>query len=358
MPASTFQYIMPCTNLTEPLKLGSNGGGGMTRPANRLVDLRVKAAMASAYINAESVCPLNTPGYPPGTQDYDPKSHSNIFKGVSICIIASQESQGQIQWVKLNDNKMKSTPSAPKWTRQRAAAGINNHFQNWKASCQKGRWVGPFWQDTIDLCDSLQDHQILYNFQGTPGWLPRVLIRHWPLVICSWSIQCHMKVVMTTLQLTHWRLSLKRFPGLYVGASARSWIIMAWMVRYPLRFLTWTYPELIQTSTYILVMSSLLISSYARILLVYFSGRTCVVVKQIQSKPVLEFIEMICFIMTFPVLVISYWGYILTCSELNCVFLNTQNMCTTFDYTVLDVIFNSANWSLITFSSYVNENWS
>ena len=30
------------------------------------------------------------------------------------------------------------------------------------------------------------------------------MVRHWPLTICLWSVQCYRKVVRNTTQLTHW----------------------------------------------------------------------------------------------------------------------------------------------------------
>ena len=39
-----------------------------------------------------------------------------------------------------------------------------------------------------------------------------IVVRCWPLTICSWSVQCPRKVVTNTTQLTHWILSLREFP--------------------------------------------------------------------------------------------------------------------------------------------------
>ena len=50
-----------------------NKRGGMTRPPAPAIGLKVEAAMASAEINAELVCPLGKPSFPPGRHDYDPK---------------------------------------------------------------------------------------------------------------------------------------------------------------------------------------------------------------------------------------------------------------------------------------------
>ena len=55
-----------------------NGRGGMTRPPASPIGLKVEEAMTSAEINAELVCPLRTPNFPPGMHDYDPKRHDLV----------------------------------------------------------------------------------------------------------------------------------------------------------------------------------------------------------------------------------------------------------------------------------------
>ena len=71
-----------------------NGRGGMTRPPAPPIGLKVEEAMTSAEINAELVCPLTTPNFPPGTHDYDPKRH-DLIEGVSKCMISGQEAQAK-----------------------------------------------------------------------------------------------------------------------------------------------------------------------------------------------------------------------------------------------------------------------
>ena len=71
-----------------------NRRGGMTRPPAPAIGLKVEAAMASAEISAELVCPLGTPSFPPGTHDYDPKRH-DLIEGVSKCMISSEEAQAK-----------------------------------------------------------------------------------------------------------------------------------------------------------------------------------------------------------------------------------------------------------------------
>ena len=50
--------------------------------------------MTSAEINAELVCPLGTPNFPPGRYDYDPRRH-DLIEGVSKCMISRQEAQAK-----------------------------------------------------------------------------------------------------------------------------------------------------------------------------------------------------------------------------------------------------------------------
>ena len=66
----------------------------MTQPPAPPIGLKVEAAMASAEINTELVCPRGTPNFPPGTHDYDPKKH-NFIEGVSKCMISRQEAQAK-----------------------------------------------------------------------------------------------------------------------------------------------------------------------------------------------------------------------------------------------------------------------
>ena len=66
----------------------------MTRPPAPAIGLKVEAAMASAKINAELVCPVGTPSFPPGTHDFELKRH-NLVEGVSKCMISREEAQAK-----------------------------------------------------------------------------------------------------------------------------------------------------------------------------------------------------------------------------------------------------------------------
>ena len=59
-----------------------NGKGGMTQPPTIPIGLKVEEALTTAEIDAEMVCPLKIPSFPPGTHEYDPKRHS-LIEGVN-----------------------------------------------------------------------------------------------------------------------------------------------------------------------------------------------------------------------------------------------------------------------------------
>ena len=115
-----------------------NGRGGMTRPPAPPIGLKVEEAMTSTEINAELVCPLRTPNFPPGTHDYDPKRH-NLIEGVSKCMISRQEAlakfdefreaQGSHDEVYTDGSKINE--------RVGAAAVINRNFQNGETTCRQ-----------------------------------------------------------------------------------------------------------------------------------------------------------------------------------------------------------------------------
>ena len=115
----------------------TNRRGCMTQPPAPVIGLKVEAAMASAEINAELVCPLGTPSFPPGTHDYDPKRH-DLIAGVSKCMISREEAQaksneyheaqGSHDEVYTDGSKMNE--------RVEAAAVFNRHFQDGETTCR------------------------------------------------------------------------------------------------------------------------------------------------------------------------------------------------------------------------------
>ena len=57
-------------------------------------------------------------------------------------------------------------------------------------------------------------HQIPYLVPRTTRLLVPIVVKHWPLIIRSSSVQCYRNVVMNTTQLTHWiPPSLRHIPG-------------------------------------------------------------------------------------------------------------------------------------------------
>ena len=115
-----------------------NGRGGMTRPPAPPIGLKVEEAMTSAEINAELVCPLRTPNFPPGTHDYDPKRH-DLIEGVSKCMISRQEAQAKFNEFReaLGSHDEVYTDGSKMNERVGAAAVINRHFQNGETTCRQ-----------------------------------------------------------------------------------------------------------------------------------------------------------------------------------------------------------------------------
>ena len=110
----------------------------MTRPPAPPVGLKVEEAMTSAEINAELVCPLRTPNFPPGTHDYDPKRH-NLIEGVSKWMISGQEAQAKLnEYHEAQGSHDEVYTDGSKMNeRMGAAAVINHHFQNGETTCRQ-----------------------------------------------------------------------------------------------------------------------------------------------------------------------------------------------------------------------------
>ena len=115
-----------------------NRRGGMTRPLAPAIGLKVEAGMASAEINAESVCPLGTPSFPPGTHDYDPK-RPDLIEGVSKCMISRQEAQSKFNEYRIAQGSHDDvyTDGSKMNERVGAAAFINRHFQDGETTCRQ-----------------------------------------------------------------------------------------------------------------------------------------------------------------------------------------------------------------------------
>ena len=115
-----------------------NGRGGMTRPRAPPIGLKIEEAMTSAEINAELVCPLRTPNFPPGKHDYDPKRH-DLIEGVSKCMISRQEAQAKFNEFReaLGSHDEVYTDGSKMNEKVGAAAVINRHFQNGETTCRQ-----------------------------------------------------------------------------------------------------------------------------------------------------------------------------------------------------------------------------
>ena len=110
----------------------------MTLPLAPPIGLKVEAVMASAEINAELVCPLRTPNFPPEAHDDDPKKHYFI-EGVSKRIISRQEAQDNFNEYHETQGSCDEVYTDGSKINERvgAAAVMNCHFQNGETtSCQ------------------------------------------------------------------------------------------------------------------------------------------------------------------------------------------------------------------------------
>ena len=110
----------------------------MTRTPTPPIGLKVEEAMTSAEINAEFVCPLRTPNFPPGTREYDPKRH-DLIEGVIKCMISRQEAQAKFNEFREAQGSHDEvyTDSSKMNERVGAAAVINRHFQNDETTCRQ-----------------------------------------------------------------------------------------------------------------------------------------------------------------------------------------------------------------------------
>ena len=94
--------------------------------------------LPSAEINAELVCPLRTPNFPPGTHYYDPKRH-DLIEGVSKCMISGQEAQAKFNEYREAQGSHDEvyTDGSKMNEKVEATAVINRHFQNGETTCRQ-----------------------------------------------------------------------------------------------------------------------------------------------------------------------------------------------------------------------------
>ena len=102
----------------------------------RPVGLRVEAALVSAEISVDLICPLRQPSFPPGTQKYDPSRH--IIEGVSKCMISREKTHAKINEYcgTLGPHDEVYTDGSKIEERVGAAAVINRHVQNGEITCR------------------------------------------------------------------------------------------------------------------------------------------------------------------------------------------------------------------------------
>ena len=213
VPALPIQHIKPCMNSTEPLDLYAprpNGRGGMTRYPAPPIGLKVEEVMTSAEINAELVCPLRTPNFPPGTHDYDPK-RQDLIEGVSKCMISGQEAQAKFNEYREAQGSHDEvyTNGSKMYEKVGPAAVINRHFQNGETTCRQlskrlpdnsstiffswgyshksGTELLPTHGPSPSWCDSLLWLNVL--FASNWGWRHRELFYlqyHEPALVIEW----------------------------------------------------------------------------------------------------------------------------------------------------------------------------
>ena len=160
-----------------------NGKGGMTRPPAQPIGLKVEEAMTSAEIDGETICPLKTPTFPPGTHEYDPKRH-RFIEGVSKCMITREEAHAKFREFRDAQGPHDEVYTDGSKTDERvgAAAVINRHFQNGETTCRQ-------------LSKRLPNNSTIFAAEATSITLALNYYRHMDpvqhnVVICSDSMSC------------------------------------------------------------------------------------------------------------------------------------------------------------------------
>ena len=198
--------------------------------------------MTSAEINAELVCPLRTPNFPPETHDYDPKRH-DLIEWVSKCMISGQEAQAKFNeyreaqgshdevytdGAKMNEKVGGSgghQPPFPEWwdnlspTVQKTARQ-QHHLCIWGYSHKSGTELLPTHGPSPSWCDSLLWLNVLFASNwGWRHWEPFYLPYHEPALVIEW--QGHTcSLLLGTKPLWHWR---KWKSGPTIKRDPRPW---------------------------------------------------------------------------------------------------------------------------------------
>ena len=176
--ALSLPNALPCLYLPRP-----NGKGGMIQPPTQPIGLKVEEAMTSAEIDVETVCPLRTQTFPPGTHEYDPKRHS-LIEGVSKCMITREEARAKFREYcdaqGLHDEIYTDLSKINE--RVGAAAVINRHLQNGETTCRQ-------------LSKRLPNNSTIFAAEATAITLALNYYRHmdpvqYDVVIYSDSMSC------------------------------------------------------------------------------------------------------------------------------------------------------------------------
>ena len=139
--------------------------------------------MASAEIDVELVCPLETPSSPPGTHEYDPQKH-NLIEGVNKCMISTEVAQAKFNEYRetLGSHDEVYTDGSKINEKVGAAAVINRHFQNGETTCRH-------------LSKRLPDNSTIFAAEATAITLALNYYRHMDpvhhdVVVYSDSMSC------------------------------------------------------------------------------------------------------------------------------------------------------------------------
>ena len=173
--------------------------------------------MTSAEINAQLVCPLRTPNFPPGTHDYNPKRH-DLIEGVSKCMISVQEAQAKFsEYLEAQGSYHEVYTDGSKMNeRVGAVAVISSHFNllptvqntarqqhhlcSWGYCHQSGTELLPTHGPSPSRCSGLLWLNVLFAGHREPFYLPY----HEPALVIEW--QGHTcSFLLDTKPLRHWR---------------------------------------------------------------------------------------------------------------------------------------------------------
>ena len=143
--------------------------GDMTQPPAPPIGLKVEEAMTSAEINAELVCPLRTPNFPPGMHDYDPK-RPDLIEGVSKCMISGQEAQAKFnEFREAQGSHDEVYTDGSKMNKSGGSGGHQSHFQNGETTCRQ-------------LSKRLPENSTIFAAEATTISLPLNYYQHMGLV--------------------------------------------------------------------------------------------------------------------------------------------------------------------------------